>query len=214
MALSEDDRAAYPKTTYDILFRLVLIGDSGVGKTALLLRYSENTFNASFISTIGIDFKIKTIDIEGKRVKLQVWDTAGQEQFRSIATSYYRNAHGIILLYDLTDAQSFLHISRWVEDIHVNAPSSVKKILIGNKCDIAEAQRVIDKERGAALAQELGIPFLETSAKMSINVETAFEMITMDMMRTTAAANKRNQPDLVNLNQPKHKKKCCPKSTS
>ena len=220
MALYEADRATYSKTTYDILFRLVLIGDSGVGKTALLLRYTDDTFDPSFMATIGIDFKIKTIDIEGKRVKLQVWDTAGQEQFHSVSWAYYRNAHGVMLLYDLTDVRSFLHISEWVEDIRAHAPSNIKQILIGNKCDITEAQRVIDKEKGAALAQELGIPFLETSAKMCINVEMAFEMITMDMMRSTAATEERRQLDLVNLNQPKpsssHRehKKCCNKSTS
>ena len=155
-------------STYDYLYRLVLIGDSGVGKTALLLRYSDNLFNASFISTIGIDFRIKTIEVKGKRIKLQIWDTAGQEQFHSVATSYYRNAHGIILLYDITSAESFIHVTKWVNSISKNAPTGVKQLLIGNKCDMEDNRRVIERDRGQALAEELDMPFLEHQPSSTI----------------------------------------------
>lgn len=214
--MTDPDRLVFPKTTYDVLYRLVLIGDSGVGKTALLLRYSDNMFNTSFITTIGIDFRIKTIDVNGKRVKLQVWDTAGQEQFHSVASSYYRNAHGIMLVYDITSAQSFIHISKWVGNICSNAPTNVKQILIGNKCDIEENKRVIDKNRGKALSEELDMPFLETSAKTNTNVDAAFEAITKLIMEGEDVSIKDGKTsDVVHLKPgPKKKHKCCLHSTA
>ena len=170
------------KTTYDVLYRIVLLGDSRVGKTALLLRYLDNTFNLSFISTVGIDFRIKTITVHGKRVKLQIWDTAGQEQFRSISSSYYRNAHGIMLIYDVTGADSFIHISKWVSDIKKIAPAQVKMVLVGNKCEQDENVWVIGKDRGTILAKGLDIPFVETSAMDNINVDKAFELLTCSIL--------------------------------
>lgn len=212
------------KTTYDFLYRIVLIGDSGVGKTAILLRYSENVFSVSFITTIGIDFRIKTVEMNGKRVKLQVWDTAGQERFHSVATSYYRNAHGIMLIYDVSKAESFLHITKWVNNISKNSPTNVKLILIGNKCDIEDNMRVIERERGTMLAQELNMPFLETSAKLDLNVGTAFELLTTAIMEE---GSKREEEEDVgngtagNLHLNRHKEdsnvkkhKCCQKSTA
>ena len=212
----DPDRQVFPKATYDVLYRLVLIGDSGVGKTALLLRYSDNMFNTSFITTIGIDFRIKTIDVNGKRVKLQVWDTAGQEQFHSVASSYYRNAHGIMLVYDITSAESFIHISKWVGNISSNAPTNVKQILIGNKCDMEENKRVIEKNRGKALSDELDMPFLETSAKTNTNVDAAFEAITKLIMEGEDLGVKDGKTnDVVHLNAgPKKKHKCCLQSTA
>merc|ERR1711907_636935 len=121
------------KSPYDLLIKLLLIGDSGVGKSCLLCRYSDDVFNASFITTIGIDFKIRTIELDGKRIKLQIWDTAGQERFRTITTAYYRGAMGILLVYDVTDETSFNNIRQWVKNIEANAQDNVNKILIGNK---------------------------------------------------------------------------------
>ncbi|KAE8617155.1 hypothetical protein XENTR_v10008995 [Xenopus tropicalis] len=103
--------------TYDYLFKLLLIGDSGVGKTCLLFRFSEDAFNTTFISTIGIDFKIRTIELDGKKIKLQIWDTAGQERFRTITTAYYRGAMGIMLVYDITNEKSFDNIKNWIRNI-------------------------------------------------------------------------------------------------
>lgn len=198
--MANTDGPGFPKSTYDVLYRLVLIGDSGVGKTALLLRYSDNVFNASFISTIGIDFRIKTIEVEGKRVKLQIWDTAGQDKFHSVAASYYRNAHGIMLLYDITSADSFMHISKWVNNISKNAPGEVKQILIGNKCDIPENKRVIEEERGRELARELDMPFLETSAKEGVNVDEAFEVVAkLIMERDKQKENKNVDNNVVDV---------------
>lgn len=212
MATSED-RSVFPKTTYDVLYRLVLIGDSGVGKTAILLRYSDNVYNSSFISTIGIDFRIKTIELQGKRIKLQIWDTAGQEQFHSVASSYYRNAHGIMLIYDITNAQSFIHVTKWVNNISKNSPSSIKQLLIGNKCDTDESKRVIEKDRGSTLAQELDMPFLETSAKMDVNIDAAFELITKLIMDGDLERVRKDSIEVRRSNDSsdsvKKKTKCC-----
>lgn len=161
------------KTSYDYLMKLLLIGDSGVGKSCLLLRFSDDSFTPSFIATIGIDFKIRTIDLDNKKIKLQIWDTAGQERFRTITTAYYRGAMGILLVYDVTDEKSFHNIRNWIKNIDEHASEGVNKILVGNKCD-CEEKKVISREQGQALADEYGIPFLETSAKSNINVEEGF----------------------------------------
>lgn len=172
------------KKNYDLLFKLLLIGDSGVGKTCVLFRFSDDSFNSSFISTIGIDFKIKTIELDGKKIKLQIWDTAGQERFHTITTSYYRGATGIMLVYDVTQARSFENINKWLRNIDDHASNDVVKMLIGNKCDM-EDKRCIARARGEALAREHGIPFFETSAKNNINVEKAFFEITRAILRKT-----------------------------
>jgi len=170
---------------YDHLIKLLLIGDSGVGKSCLLLRFSDDSFTTSFITTIGIDFKIRTIEQEGKRLKLQIWDTAGQERFRTITTAYYRGAMGILLVYDVTDEQSFNNIRNWIRQIQQHAADNVDKILIGNKCDMMD-KKVVDTARGQALADEFGIKFFETSAKNNINVEKAFFEIARDVTKGLA----------------------------
>ncbi|CAO2829898.1 ras-related protein RABD1-like [Amaranthus tricolor] len=158
---------------YDYLFKLLLIGDSSVGKSCLLLRFADDSYVDSYISTIGVDFKIRTVELEEKTIKLQIWDTAGQERFRTITSSYYRGAHGIIIVYDVTEMESFNNVKQWLNEIDRYANESVCKLLVGNKCDLVE-NKVVDTQMGQALADELGIPFLETSAKDAINVEQAF----------------------------------------
>ncbi|KAI3400674.1 hypothetical protein diail_2386 [Diaporthe ilicicola] len=167
---------------YDFLIKLLLIGDSGVGKSCCLLRFSEDSFTPSFITTIGIDFKIRTIELDGKRVKLQIWDTAGQERFRTITTAYYRGAMGILLVYDVTDERSFNNIRTWFANVEQHATEGVNKILIGNKCDWEE-KRAVSTEQGQALADELGIPFLEVSAKSNINIDKAFYSLASDIKK-------------------------------
>lgn len=154
----------------------------GVGKSCLLLRFCDDSFTPSFISTIGIDFKIRTIELDGKRIKMQIWDTAGQERFRTITTAYYRGAMGIMLVYDVTDERSFNNIRNWIKNVEQFANDGVNKILIGNKCDDAE-RRVVDRERGAALAREYGLKFLETSAKTKANVDEAFFCLARDIKK-------------------------------
>ncbi|XP_077423244.1 ras-related protein Rab-8B [Vanacampus margaritifer] len=172
--------------TYDYLFKLLLIGDSGVGKTCLLFRFSEDSFNTTFISTIGIDFKIRTIELDGKRVKLQIWDTAGQERFRTITTAYYRGAMGIMLVYDITNEKSFENIKNWIRNIEEHATSDVEKMILGNKCDMSD-MRQVSKDRGEKLAIDYGVKFLETSAKTSLNVEEAFYNIGRDILHNLSS---------------------------
>ncbi|KAI3363172.1 hypothetical protein L3Q82_011541, partial [Scortum barcoo] len=157
----------------DYLFKLLLIGDSGVGKSCLLLRFADDTYTESYISTIGVDFKIRTIELDGKTIKLQIWDTAGQERFRTITSSYYRGAHGIIVVYDVTDQESFNNVKQWLQEIDRYASENVNKLLVGNKCDLT-TKKVVDYTTAKEFADSLGIPFLETSAKNATNVEQAF----------------------------------------
>ncbi|KAG0448262.1 hypothetical protein HPP92_027899 [Vanilla planifolia] len=171
---------------YDYLFKLLLIGDSGVGKSCLLLRFADDSYLESYISTIGVDFKIRTVEQDGKTIKLQIWDTAGQERFRTITSSYYRGAHGIIVVYDVTEQESFNNVKQWLSEIDRYATENVNKLLVGNKCDLAH-QRVVPFEAGKALADEVGIPFLETSAKDATNVEQAFMKMTADIKSRMAS---------------------------
>eukprot|EP00029_Vermamoeba_vermiformis_P009574 TRINITY_DN4817_c0_g1_i1.p1 TRINITY_DN4817_c0_g1~~TRINITY_DN4817_c0_g1_i1.p1 ORF type:complete len:209 (-),score=49.33 TRINITY_DN4817_c0_g1_i1:88-714(-) len=165
---------------YDYLFKLLLIGDSGVGKSCILLRFADDTYTDSYISTIGVDFKIKTIDLDGKTVKLQIWDTAGQERFRTITSSYYRGAHGIIIVYDVTDQVSWFNVKQWLQEIERYACENVNKLLVGNKADLT-SKRAVDTNTAKEYADSLGIPFIETSAKNSTNIEKAFVMMAREI---------------------------------
>ena len=157
-------------TEYDYLFKLLLIGDSGVGKSCLLLRFADHTYTESYISTIGVDFKIRTIELDGKTIKLQIWDTAGQERFRTITSSYYRGAHGIIIVYDVTDLESFTNVKQWLNEIERYASEGVNKLLVGNKCDLVQRKQV-DYGQAKDFADRLEMSFIEASAKASTNVE-------------------------------------------
>ncbi|KAJ2851797.1 ras GTPase [Coemansia brasiliensis] len=173
---------------YDYLFKLLLIGDSGVGKSCLLLRFADDTYTESYISTIGVDFKIRTIELDGKVVKLQIWDTAGQERFRTITSSYYRGAHGIIVVYDVTDTETFSNVKQWLQEIDRYASEGVNKLLVGNKSDL-EDKRAVDFTEAQEFAKSLNISFLETSAKDSTNVENAFLTMAKQIKDRMGASN-------------------------
>ena len=191
---------------YDFLFKILLIGDSGVGKTCILMRFSDNSYDSSFITTIGVDFKIRTIEMDGKRIKLQLWDTAGQERFQSITQGYYRGAKGIMMVYDVTDEISFSNIRSWSRRIEHYSNPLVSKILIGNKVDL-EDKRVVSRERGQALANEFQIGFFETSAKSNIQIEPAFMQLARIIYAKESAALKKTEITLVH--EPAPAKKCC-----
>jgi len=167
---------------YDFLFKLVLIGDSGVGKSCLLLRFADDNFTDSYISTIGVDFRFRTINIKDKTVKLQIWDTAGQERFRTITSAYYRGADGIIMVYDVTSSESFDHVEEWLSEVDRYASANTSKLLVGNKADLVE-EKVVPEEDAQKFAEGIGIPFLETSARTATNVDTAFLTMARELIK-------------------------------
>ena len=198
---------------YDYIFKVLLIGNSDVGKSSLILRYVDQIWNDVFVPTIGVDFKVKSLEVDKKLVKMQIWDTAGQERFRNVISSYFKGAHGILLIYDITAKDSFKELENWLGEVERNANSQVLKILIGNKCDL-EDRREISKDEGEAFAMRNGMQFMETSAKLNTNVNEAFEALAKIMVESS---NKRNAINFekktikvdngANLNT--QKKKCC-----
>ncbi|CAO1942198.1 unnamed protein product [Urochloa humidicola] len=170
---------ARARADYDYLIKLLLIGDSGVGKSCLLLRFSDGSFTTSFITTIGIDFKIRTVELDGKRVKLQIWDTAGQERFRTITTD----------------------IRNWIRNIEQHASDNVNKILVGNKADMDASKRAVPTAKGQALANEYGIKFFETSAKTNLNVEQVFFSIARDIKQRLSETDSKPEDKVVNIRQ-------------
>ncbi|XP_040964834.1 ras-related protein RAB1BV isoform X1 [Gossypium hirsutum] len=176
---------ARARADYDYLIKLLLIGDSGVGKSCLLLRFSDGSFTTSFITTIGIDFKIRTIELDGKRIKLQIWDTAGQERFRTITTAYYRGAMGILLVYDVTDESSFNNIRNWIRNIEQHASDNVNKVLVGNKADMDESKRAVPTSKGQALADEYGIKFFETPGTLSKDLQIVTPRLSQTQSKLT-----------------------------
>lgn len=161
---------------FDYMFKILIIGNSSVGKTSFLFRYADDSFTSAFVSTVGIDFKVKTVIRREKRMKLQIWDTAGQERYRTITTAYYRGAMGFILMYDVTNEESFNSVQDWVTQIKTYSWDNAQVILVGNKSDM-EAERVVTYDRGKQLADQLGLEFFETSAKENINVKNVFERL-------------------------------------
>eukprot|EP00457_Paulinella_chromatophora_P003260 gb/GEZN01003267.1/.p2 GENE.gb/GEZN01003267.1/~~gb/GEZN01003267.1/.p2 ORF type:complete len:216 (+),score=22.33 gb/GEZN01003267.1/:1192-1839(+) len=159
--------------SYAYLFKYIIIGDTGVGKSCLLLQFTDKRFQPVHDLTIGVEFGARMISIDNRQVKLQIWDTAGQESFRSITRSYYRGAAGALLVYDITRRETFNHLTRWLEEARQNANQSMCIMLIGNKSDL-DHRRQVSKEEGSKFAQENGLIFLETSAKTAANVEEAF----------------------------------------
>ena len=166
---------------YEFIFKVLLLGNSNVGKSSLFLRFVDDIWNDTFVPTIGVDFKIKTFDIDEKKIKMQIWDTAGQERFKNIIASYYRGAHGILLIYDVTDKDSFKNLSNWIIEIEKNANKNVLKLLIGNKTDL-EDKRVITYNQGKEFADGYGLKYIETSAKKNLNVNEAFETLGRELI--------------------------------
>ncbi|MBN3286759.1 RAB43 protein, partial [Polyodon spathula] len=186
---------------FDFLFKIVLIGDAGVGKTCIVERFKSGVFVERQGSTIGVDFTMKTMDIQGKRVKLQIWDTAGQERFRTITQSYYHSANGAIIAYDISKKGSFASVPRWIEDVKKYAGSNIVQLLVGNKSDLTE-RREVQFEEAQALASQFDLfDTVETSAKDCSNVEEAFAKVASELMlRHGGPMFNENVTDSIKLN--------------
>ena len=187
---------------YDFIFKLVLIGDSQIGKSSLLLRFVDHKWKEEYSPTIGVDFVRKfniiifqintTLDIKGKKVKLQIWDTSGQERFRIITTNYYKNCHGFLVVYDITDRESFKSLNYWLTLIKQHSNKNNLKLLIGNKCDL-ESKREVSFQEGKEFAEQNGMTFIETSAKNDEKVSKAFEILVDDIISIEKTLNKSNE---------------------
>ncbi|XP_026182520.1 ras-related protein Rab-19-like [Mastacembelus armatus] len=213
--------------SFDFLFKIILIGDSNVGKTCVVQNFKSGIFSERQQNTIGVDFTVRTVDIQGKKVKMQVWDTAGQERFRTITQSYYRSAHGAMIAYDITRSSTFDSVVHWIKEVELYGAANVVLVLIGNKCDL-EQDRQVQFEQACDLAKEKGIlAALETSAKESQNVEEAFLMMARELLsrnglsvqqgdvesnntlRVLLRANSRPVNGTVAAYTPPEKKSCC-----
>jgi len=174
-----------PNGNFDHLFKILLIGDSGVGKSSILLRFTDDAFEEQMASTIGVDFKVKTIVLGGKTVKLTIWDTAGQERFRSLQSSYYRGCHGVCLVFDVNERESFEHLQTWLEELELysTTPQTVK-LLVGNKIDLK--QREVTADEAVAFARRQAMVYIETSAKTRDGIRQTFEEVVQKILDTPA----------------------------
>ncbi|XP_075117982.1 ras-related protein Rab-37-like isoform X2 [Leptodactylus fuscus] len=194
---------------FDLTYKVMLLGDSGVGKTCFLIQFKDGAFlSGAFLATVGIDFRNKVVSVDGLKVKLQIWDTAGQERFRSVTHAYYRDAQALLLLYDITSKTSFDNIRAWLTEVHEFAHQDVVVMLLGNKCDVASG-RVVRTEDGESLAKEYGIPFMETSAKTGINVELAFTAIARELKQRSASPDERKFQLNQYIESQKKRSGCC-----
>lgn len=199
---------------YDYIYKVLLLGDSAVGKTCFLLRYADDTFNDNHISTIGLDYRLKMVKMENEKiVKTQIWDTAGQDRFRAITKNYYKGAHGIILIYDVTNKQSFVNIKNWVIQIRENTTDKVKIALVGNKIDEEELRKVSSSE-GEKLSLEYDLRFFETSAKKNIGVQETFDYLVKEIYLENHGRNDENNKSKdnglnLNVKIKGKKKECC-----
>jgi len=191
---------------YDIKLKIMVLGESMVGKTSLITRYTNDKFGGRYLCTVGIDFQKKKIEKNGKKVLLQIWDTAGQERFRNVTKNYFHSSQGFILAYDINNKESFDKVQFWIEEIKANAEEKIKCILIGTKCDLDK--REVSEEDGQTLGEKYGYKFLETSAKENININEAFEALVSEIMNNFKE-NRRESLTLSTNKVGKKKKKCC-----
>ena len=173
---------SYLSKHYDDLFKLVIIGDSGVGKSCILLRFADDTFTDNYYSTIGVDFRFKCVDIGERKCKLQIWDTAGQERFKTVTSAYYRGADGIIIVFDQTDRESFNNVQHWIDDISKYSTEEPSKIIIANKEDISDERKSVKMEDIAELEKKTGLEVIKTSAKTGENIDYAFKKLTQKLL--------------------------------
>jgi len=187
-------------SNYDYLFKVVLIGDSGVGKSNLLSRFTRNEFNLESKSTIGVEFATRSINVDSKTVKAQIWDTAGQERYRAITSAYYRGAVGALLVYDIAKHATYVNVTRWLKELRDHADSNIVIMLVGNKSDLKHL-RAVPTEEAKAFSTENGLSFIETSALDASNVEGAFQTILTDIYRIVSAKSLEPSVDAIKPSQ-------------
>ena len=173
---------AQNQTGYDMIFKIVLIGDSSVGKTNILSKYLSNEFDPDSKATVGVEFGTKNFKIENNIVKVQIWDTAGQERYRSITNAYYKGAKGSLLVYDITNQKTFESLDKWISDLKTNSDENISIVLLGNKSDL-ESDRKISTEQGREKAEFYKLAFMETSALNGNNIEKAFNELITDVYK-------------------------------
>ena len=195
----------------DCVYKVLLLGDSTVGKTCFLLRYCDKTFQEAHLSTIGLDYRLKNMTLtSGKKIKLQIWDTAGQDRFRAITKNYYKGANGIIIIYDVTNPQTYENVKIWITQIREEANPNVVIYLAGNKIDVDEEEKLVKTEDGQKIANEFKLPFFETSAKEGINVNEAFESLVEKIDEVySKLETPKNEVKKNKLYNGKNRKKCC-----
>ena len=194
----------------DYIFKVLIIGDSSVGKSNILLRFSDNTFHETFLPTIGVDFKIKNLSVNNKTVKLNIWDTAGQERFKTITAAYYKGSHGVLVVYDITDKEGFNNVPSWINEAKKYAGPNIAKILVGNKCDLNDERKVSTQE-GKDLADREGMAFFECSAKAKINIPEIFEALSKKMYENLPETEKDGKEDGFDFSKRRkdNSGKCC-----
>ena len=207
------DSISIEEEYYDLKIRLMLIGDSNVGKTSIIKRYCNNQFSPSYISTVGIDFETKYLRLNGKIINLQIWDTAGQERYKVLAKNYYKNSDGFIIVYDITDKKSFNNVANWITQIKDSASENVKCVLLGNKCDLEELRQV-DINQGKDLANNYHLKFYETSAQKGNNIQKVFNDLVKGFLNDDNFVNDSERSSISteqrNLRRARNqKKKCC-----
>jgi len=174
---------AAPVKDHDQQLKILVLGESTVGKSCLLLRYVDNTFSGDFMATVGIDFKFKTVLNKDQLIKLQIWDTAGQERFKSITYGFFRGSHGILLVFDVTSMLSFTKVQNWLSDIQKHAGANIPVVLVGNKTDLAERREVLP-ETAEMFSQQHNLPYVECSAKTGTGVDKAFMTLVNKILET------------------------------
>ena len=203
---------------YDLLYKIIIIGDTCVGKSNILSRYLKNEFKEDSKSTVGVELGTKFLKIKGTGAKVQIWDTAGQERYRSITSSYYKGSHGCFIVYDITSDISFENVDKWYEQAQKEASKDVSVILVGNKCDL-ENERKVPKEKGEEKAKNFNCPFFETSALSKVNIDDIFNEMVNNIYDRTGGVKNEDDDDIeiinenekaVNLNpEPPKKQGCC-----
>lgn len=189
---------------FDIKLKIMLIGDSNVGKTSLLKKYCDNEFSQTYIPTIGIDFQIKNLNINKKKVNVQIWDTTGEERYKILAKNCFNSSNGFIIVYDITNRKSYNNVNNWIEQINEFAPNHSKSVIFGNKNDLNESREVTLNE-GKELVKKYNYKFFETSAKDGINIKEGFESLIKEIMND-AISIRATQRDTISLKDKKHKK--------